>query len=325
MIHYAWIKCHTFAGKKYFCRKGKQLHAMNEIMKIDTVQQYNEYFGVETLHPLVSVIEGSKAKTLRYCRKLYNVYAVLLKDTNCGQLKYGQSIYDYQQGTMLFLAPGQVMGSEDDGRAHQPEGWVLVFHPEFLRGTPLAHIMKEYSYFSYNANEALHLSEQERQTIIECMEKIRTELQYPVDKYSKSLISDNIKLLLDYCVRFYDRQFITRENANHNILTRFEKLLDDYLTSDKSTENGMLSVQYCADKLSLSPNYLGDLIKKETGMSALKHIQQKMLDMAKERVFDTSKSISEISYELGFPYPQHFSRWFKKMTGCTPNEYRMTH
>ena len=271
---------------------------MNDIMKIDTVQQYNDYFGVETCHPLVSVIEGSKAKPLRYGRKLYGVYAVLLKDTVCGSLKYGQSIYDYQRGTMLFIAPGQVMGSEDDGQLHQPEGWILTFHPEFLRGTPLAGIMKEYSYFSYNANEALHLSEQERRTVIECMEKIRTELQYPVDKHSKPLITDNIKLLLDYCIRFYDRQFITRENANHDILTHFESLLDDYFASGKAARQGMPSVQQCADALYLSSNYFSDLVKKETGMSALKHIQQKMLDVAKERVFDSSKSISEISYEL---------------------------
>ena len=296
---------------------------MSDIMKIATVQQYNDYFGVETCHPLVSIIEGSKAKPLRYGRKLYGVYAVLLKDAVCGSLKSGQSIYDYQRGTMLFIAPGQVMGSEDDGQLHQPEGWILTFHPEFLRGTPLAGIMKAYSYFSYNANEALHLSEQERRTVIECMEKIRTELQYPVDKHSKSLITDNIKLLLDYCIRFYDRQFITRENANHDILTRFENLLDDYFASGKAATEGMPSVQQCADALCLSANYFSDLVKKETGMSALKHIRQKMLDVAKERVFDTSKSISEISYELGFPYPQHFSRWFKKMEGCTPNEYRM--
>lgn len=294
---------------------------MSDIMKIDTVQQYNDYFGVETCHPLVSIIEGSKAKPLRYGRKLYGVYAVLLKDAVCGSLKYGQSIYDYQRGTMLFIAPGQVMGSEDDGQLHQPEGWILTFHPEFLRGTPLAGIMKAYSYFSYNANEALHLSEQERRTVIECMEKIRTELQYPVDKHSKSLITDNIKLLLDYCIRFYDRQFITRENANHDILTRFENLLDDYFASGKAATEGMPSVQQCADALCLSANYFSDLVKKETGMA--KRIQQKMLDVAKERVFNTSKSISEISYELGFPYPQHFSRWFKKMAGCTPNEYRM--
>ena len=247
---------------------------MSEIMKIDTVLQYNDYFGVETLHLSVSVIEGCKAKPLRYCRKLYNLYAILLKDTDCGQLKYGQSCYDYRQGTMLFLAPGQIMGSEDDGRLHQPEGWVLAFHPEFLQKTPLARLIKEYSYFSYNANEALHLSEQERKIVLECMEKIRTELQHPIDKHSKSLITDNIKLLLDYCIRFYDRQFITRENVNHDILTRFES-------------------------------------------------QQKTLDIARERMSDTSKSIGEISYELGFPYPQHFSRWFKRMTGYTPNGYRM--
>ena len=295
---------------------------MSEIMKIDTVQQYNDYFGIETCHPLVSVIEGKKAKPLRFCKKLYNIYAILLKDTNCGNLKYGQSIYDYQKGTMHFLAPVQVMGAEDDGVLHQPEGWVLALHPELLRGTPLASLIREYSYFSYNANEALHLSEQERKTIIDCMEKIRIELQYPIDKHSKSLIIDNIKLLLDYCIRFYDRQFITRENVNKDILTRFENLLEDYFSSDAPAEKGMPSVQYCADKLCLSANYFSDLCRKETGMSALKHIQQKMFDVAKERVFNVSKSISEISYELGFPYPQHFSRWFKKMAGNTPNEYR---
>ena len=154
------------------------------------------------------------------------------------------------------------------------------------------------------------------------MEKVRTELQYPIDKHSKSLIIDNIKLLLDYCIRFYDRQFITRENANKDVLTRFESLLDDYSSSDAPDEKGMPTVQYCADKLCLSANYFSDLCRKETGMSALKHIQQKVLDVAKEQVFNTSKSISEISYELGFPYPQHFSRWFKKMAGITPNEYR---
>lgn len=307
--------------KPYICKETK-VRIMNEIMKIDTIQQYNDYFGVETLHPLVSVIEGSKAQPLRFCKKLYNVYAILLKDTNCGNLKYGQSIYDYRRGTMLFLAPGQVMGSEDDGQLHQPEGWVLAFHPEFLRGAPLARVMKEYSFFSYNANEALHLSEQERKTVIECMEKVRTELQHPIDRHSKPLITDNIKLLLDYCIRFYDRQFITRENINRDVLNRFEDLLDDYFSSDRLARCGMPSVQYCADRLCLSPNYFGDLLKKETGISALKHIQQKMLGVAKERVFDSSKSISEISYELGFSYPQHFSRWFKKMAGCTPNEYR---
>lgn len=295
---------------------------MSEITKIDTVQQYCDLFGIEALHPLISIVDCDKMQPIRHGRRLYNLYAVLLKDTECGTMSYGKSIYDYEKGTVLFAAPGQVMGAEDDGLLHQSAGWALVFHPELLRGTLLAKMMKGYSYFSYNANEALHLSEQERRTVIECVEKIQTELQHPIDKHSKSLIVDNLKLLLDYCVRFYDRQFITRENANHDILSRFENLLDEYFNSDKLAQDGIPSVQYCADKLCLSANYLGDLLKRETGLSALKHIQQKMLDVAKERVFNTQKSISEISYELGFPYPQHFSRWFKKMAGCTPNEYR---
>ncbi|WP_075560175.1 helix-turn-helix domain-containing protein [Parabacteroides timonensis] len=295
---------------------------MSEITRIDTVQQYNDYFGVETLHPLVSLIDGRKAKPLRFCHKLYNVYSVLLKDADCGNLRYGRSIYDYQKGTMLFLAPGQVMGSEDDGQLHQPEGWVLAFHPEFLRGTPLASIMKNYSYFSYNASEALHLSEQEREVVIGCMKGIEEELRHPIDKHSRALIIDTIKLLLDRCIRFYDRQFITRENMNSDLLARFEELLGDYFNSEQPTKGGIPTVQWCADKLCLSTNYFSDLVKKETGMSALKHIQQKALDVAKERILTTSKSISQISDSLGFPYPQHFTRWFKKMEGCTPNDYR---
>ena len=296
---------------------------MSEIMRLDTVRQYNDYFGIETLHPLVSVIEGRKAKPLHFCRKLYNIYAVLIKDSDCGSLKYVRSTYDYRQGAMLFIAPGQMMGSEDDGQPHQPEGWALAFHPELLKGTPLAKAMKDYNYFSYNANEALHLSAAERQTITGCMEKIREELQGTAsDKHSLPLIVDNIKLLLDYGLRFYDRQFATREKMNSDILARFESLLDDYFSNGKAATGGIPTVQYCADRLCLSANYMSDLLRKETGMSALKHIQQKVLNAARQQIFDTSKSISEISYELGFPYPQHFCRWFKKQTGLTPNEYR---
>lgn len=289
---------------------------------MDSVQQYNDYFGVETLHPLVSVIDGSKAKPLRFCRKLYNVYAVLLKDAECGSLKYGRSIYDYQKGTMLFIAPGQVMGSEDDGLLHQPEGWVLVFHPEFLRGTPLASILKEYSYFSYSSSEALHLSERERTVVVDCLKDIAEELCHPIDKHSHALIADGIKLLLDRCIRFYDRLFVTRETLNSDLLTRFESLLYEYFHSSDPLDHGIPTVQWCADKLCLSPNYFSDLVKKETGMSALKHIQQQALEVAKERMATTSESISQISYALGFPYPQHFTRWFRNMTGCTPSEYR---
>lgn len=293
-----------------------------EIKHIDTIEQYNEYFGVETLHPLVTVIDGHKAQPLRFCKKLYGIYTILLKDADCGSLKYGRSIYDYQRGAMLFIAPGQVMGSEDDGLLHQPEGWALAFHPELLRGTPLSSIMKDYTYFSYNASEALHLSEQERKVVLDCFTNIAEELRHPIDKHSRSLILDNIKLFLDRCIRFYGRQFITRENMNSDLLAQFERFLDNYFVIGKARSEGFPTVQMCADHLCLSANYFSDLMKKETGMSALKHIQQKALEIAKEKVIATMDPINIIADELGFQYPQHFSRWFKKMEGCTPNEYR---
>ena len=295
---------------------------MAQVRHINSIEEYNEYFGVETLHPLVTVIEGRKGKLLHYCPKCFNFYSIILKDVSSGSLKYGRSVYDYQNGAMIFIAPGQVMGSADDGKLHQPEGWILAFHPELLRGTSLANIMQDYSYFSYNANEALHLSEQERNTIVECMEKIRQELQGPVDKYSKKLIVDNIKLFLDYCIRFYDRQFIMRENQNSDLLARFELLLGSYFNSHLPLTEGLPTVQYCAKELSLSTNYFSDLLKKETGLSASKHIQMKILEIAKDKLFDGNKTISQIAYEMGFQYPQHFSRWFKKLEGQTPNEYR---
>ncbi len=295
---------------------------MGNIARIDTVQQYCDLFGIEALHPLVSVVNCYEVQPIRHSKKLYNIYAVLLKDTDCGTMNYGRSLYDYEKGSMLFVAPGQVMGSDDDGNLHQPAGWALMFHPELLRGTPLAHIMKDYSYFSYNANEALHLSELERKVVIECMENVAEELRHPIDKHSRSLIIDTIKLFLDRCIRFYDRQFITRENANSDLLSHFEVLLDNYYNSSLPTTAGVPTVQWCAEKLCLSTNYFSDLVKKETGMSAIKHIQQKVMDIAKERIVNTQKSISQVSDEMGFQYPQHFTRWFKKMEGCPPNEYR---
>ena len=297
---------------------------MEDVKHIHSIEEYNKYFGVETLHPLVTVIEGRKGKPLHFCKKYFNFYSIILKDVSCGSLKYGRSIYDYQAGAMLFVAPGQIMGSNDDGQLHQPEGWILAFHPELLRGSHLANIMKDYSYFSYNANEALHISERERNIIIDCMEKIKTELKSTIDKHSRALIIDNIKLFLDYCIRFYDRQFITRENQNNDLLARFEDLLNNYFHSNMPMQIGLPTVQYCADKLCLSTNYFSDLLKKETGLSAGKHIQQKILEIAKEKLYDTNKTISLIADEMGFQYPQHFSRWFKKLAGCTPNEYRAT-
>ncbi|MDP4209304.1 MAG: helix-turn-helix transcriptional regulator [Bacteroidota bacterium] len=295
---------------------------MDEILKLENVSQYNALMGQETLHPLVSVIDFSKSKSTEHLRMNFGFYTIFLKDVKCGDLKYGRNYYDYQEGTLVFIAPGQVVGIERKGEYFQPQGWALLFHPDLIRGTSLGRNIKEYTFFSYESYEALHLSERERQVVLDCLNKIDFELKHAIDKHSKALIANNIELLLNYCLRFYDRQFITRGNVNKDILMRFEKLLDDYFQSEKTQTEGLPTVRYCADHLNLSANYLGDLIKKETGKSPQEHIQLKLMDIAKERIFDRSKSVSEIAYELGFKHPQHFSRLFKKSVGYAPNEYR---
>ena len=296
---------------------------MKPIEHFEHVFEYNELLGVETLHPLVSVVDLSKSRKIRHMRHTFGFYALFLKDVKCGNLIYGRQYYDYQEGTIVAIAPRQVAGVEDNGEVFQPKGWALIFHPELLRGTSLGRHIRNYNFFSYEANEALHLSEQEREIVIDCLRKIRTETEHAVDKHTQRLITANIELLLDYCVRFYERQFITRSNVNNDILTRFEALLDDYFASELPQTEGLPSVKFCADRLHLSANYFGDLIKKETGRTAQEHIQSKLIDVAKERIFDTRRSVSEIAYEMGFRYPQHFTRLFKKVTGLTPKEYRM--
>ena len=294
---------------------------MDEILKLETITQYNSMRGVETLHPLVSVVDMSKATPTQSLRIHFGFYCVFLKEVNCGDLKYGCNYYDYQEGTLVFVAPGQIVGVNSK-EVVRPKGWALLFHPDLIRGTSLGHNMKDYSFFSYEVYEALHLSEKERQIVMDCLNKIDYELKQSIDKHSKTLIANNIELLLNYCMRFYDRQFITRGNVNKDILVKFENLLDHYFQSEIPQTVGLPTVKYFADQLHLSPNYFGDLIKKETGKSAQEHLQLRLMDLAKERMFDTSKTISEIAYELGFKHPQHFSRMFKNETGYTPVEYR---
>lgn len=295
---------------------------MNRIEHFEHVFEYNDLLGAETLHPLVSVIDLSKSRKIRHMRHTFGFYALFLKEVKCGNLIYGRQYYDYQEGTIVAIAPGQVAGVEDNGEVFQPKGWALVFHPELIRGTSLGRSIRSYSFFSYEANEALHLSEQEREIVVDCLHKIRTETEHAVDKHTRRLITANIELLLDYCVRFYERQFLTRTSVNNDLLIRFEKLLDAYFASDRPQSEGLPSVRYFAEQLHLSANYFGDLIKKETGRTAQDHIQLKLIDVAKERIFDTRKSVGEVAYELGFKYPQHFTRLFKKLTGLTPKEYR---
>lgn len=300
---------------------------MESVYRFDTVSEYNALNNHPTLHPLVSVIDFSKANPRSWggaknVRIYYGMYCIFLKDVKCGDLKYGRNYYDYQEGTLVFVSPGQIMEIENDGQVYQPKGHALVFHPDLMRNTSLAKSINEYNFFSYKANEALHLSERERQLVLDCFSKISYELQQNIDKHSKKLITSNIELFLNYCQRFYDRQFITRDNANKGILEKFEELLNGYFSSDKPQKIGLPSVAYFAEELHLSANYFGDLIKKETGRSAKEYIRIKMMNLAKNRIFDNSKTINEIAYELGFKYPQHFSRMFKNDTGFTPNEYR---
>lgn len=295
---------------------------MEEILKFDTISQYNTFNNHETLHPLVTVIDFSKAAPRRLKRTHFGFYLVLLKDVKCGDLRYGKNTYDYQEGTMVFLAPGQVVGGESTQELYQPKGYGIAFHSDLIRGTSLGRHIDDYSFFSYNVSEALHISERERQLVLDCFSKIQYELEHAVDKHSKILIADNIELLLNYCVRFYDRQFITRDNAHQGVLEKFESLLNGYFSSERPQTVGLPSVAYCANELNLSPNYFGDLVKKETGKTAHEFIQLKLIDEAKERIFDTNKSLSEIAYALGFKYPQHFTRVFKQYVGVTPMEYR---
>jgi AraC-like DNA-binding protein len=295
---------------------------MEQVNRIDTVNQYNAYAGVDTLHPLVSVVNFNEVPTIQHFRHYIGVYAVFLKNIKCGNMTYGCQPYDYEDGTLVFVSPGQIYGIDSDGKAIKPSGYALVFHPDLIKGTHLGKVIKDYSFFSYEVHEALHLSKKERKTIIDSLQKIAEEIEQNIDKHSKTLIVSNIELFLNYCTRFYDRQFITRNNVNKDILMRFEQLLNEYLASGKAKTEGLPSVAYCADQLHLSANYFGDLIKKETGHTALDYIQSKLINEAKSKIFDAGKSINEIAGELGFKYQQHFTRLFKQKTGFTPNEYR---
>lgn len=295
---------------------------MDEIIKIDSVDRYNKIFGLETLHPLVSVVDLSRATTWPMRAWFnYGVYALFLKDVKCGNIKYGRQYYDYQDGTVVCFAPGQVADLEMLPDI-QPAAHGLLFHPDLIRGTALGQEIRRYTFFSYETNEALHLSEEERRTVMDCLRKIEAELEHAIDKHSRRLITANIGLLLDYCMRFYERQFTTRCEVNKDIVIRFEQLLDDYFEGEAPQQEGLPSVKYFADKVCLSANYFGDMIRRQTGQTASEYIQNKLIDRAKEALLSSDKTMSQIAYDLGFQYPQHFSRMFKRIAGCTPNEYR---
>ena len=297
---------------------------MEQLLTIDSIEAYNRFFGFETRHPLVAVIDMSRVDPDRLPPEVsydYRVYALFLKQTYCGDITYGRQPYDYQEGTVTSFAPGQVVHVRF-AQDYKPNARGLLFHPDLIRGTSLGRGIGQYSFFDYSSREALHLSDDEKEIFADCLKKIEMELERPIDQHSKQLICRNIELLLDYCMRFYDRQFITRKAVNRDVLTKFEEELDNYFFGNTAAANGLPSVKYFAERCFLSPNYFGDLIKKETGRTPQEYIQAKIINLAKEELLGTTKTVNEISYGLGFQYSQHFNRYFKRSTGMTPNEYR---
>lgn len=299
---------------------------MSDIISIHTIGDIHAAIGyAKPRHPLVSVIDLSKMDGLGHdgSRLKASFYVVMFKaKIPDGKFRYGREYYDFQEGTVMFLAPEQVIQFEGETEGQNAEGWALLFHPDFLRTSPLAEKIRHYSFFAYEANEALHLSDQEKQTLTDCVHKIDVELAQAIDQHSQTLILSNIELLLNYCVRYYDRQFITRHHVHHDVVGRFENLLLAYFNSGAAEEHGLPTVKYCAEQMNLSPNYLSDLLKKETGKNTQEHIHYFLIEKAKTMLLGSDASVSEIAYRLGFEYPQYFSKIFKAKTGLTPAGYR---
>lgn len=303
---------------------------MENIITIDSISQVHQALGLaKPKHPLVTVVYASESQgvaNLRGMKVVNNLFQITLKHTWCGSLRYGKNAYDYEEGTLTFTAPGQVTVFEGEPPTENagPEGWALLFHPDLIRKSSLGGKMNSYTFFSYDVNEALHLSEDERKTIEELLVKIQKEYSQNLDAHSQNLIISNIELMLDYCVRFYDRQFYTRTNLNSDIVSKFEQLLRGYYDAAPAHYAGIPNVGFCAKELHISPNYLSDLLKKETGKSAKEHINLYVIERAKNSLLNSASSISEIGYALGFEYPQHFSAFFKTRTGISPSEYRQS-
>ena len=275
-------------------------------------------------HPLVSVIDhcdfykSYHSKADVFYR--FGFYTISCKKID-GLLKYGKGHYDFNEGSLLFTAPDQVIGSGPDVKVE--EGWALFIHPDLIHGTELGRKIHQYSFFNYEINEALHISEEEKQIIKDCVAKIEKEYAQNIDKHSQGLIVSNIELLLNYCNRFYDRQFYTRAKVNSDVVQQFEKLLKDYFSQNNLIETGLPNVGYFASRLNLSPNYLSDLLGKFTGKTTQEHIHLELIDKAKTMLWGTNQSISEIAYGLGFEHPSHFTKIFKTKTGKSPSEYRL--
>lgn len=297
-----------------------------DIIKIRSISQFHELVGLEKpKHPLISIIDVSKVKLdNKWLGKRFSssLYTIALKDASCA-FEYGRNHYDFNEGVMIFTGPDQVMKSNQEQPVNPINGWMIYFHPDLIRNTSLGGIIENYSFFSYDVHEALHLSDEEQTLVTDIMKMIRQEVKERIDNHSQRVIVSSLELLLNLCTRFYERQFNTRTSKNKDIVSQMESLLKDYYQSGKLAEIGQPSIQFCANELHLSPNYLSDLLKKETGRSAKDHINDFVVDKAKTLLLGSTDSIGEIAYSLGYNYPHYFSRFFKSKTGFTPQEYRI--
>ena len=295
-------------------------YAMAKIMKIRNVGDYSRYVGHTDRHPLVSVIDYAEVSPVRHSLNNYSVYGIFFHDEAEIDLAYGCGKYDYKKGTVICVAPGQIGGKEDNGEQVMLTGWALLFHPDLLHATHLEKAIKNYSFFDYRVNEALHMTDEEHGILTSLMRQIRDELQKRPDELQNAISVGYIELMLNFCQRFYNRQFITRKLENSDILMKFDSLLRDYYEEKTQLTLGIPTVQYCADKLCMSPNYFGDMIKKTTGDTASNYIRQYVIQRAKSD-FATGASIAQVADGLGFEYPQHLSRMFKRQEGLSPKEY----
>ena len=299
---------------------------MGEMVRLKSISEVHSFYNLpKPKHPLVSLIYFDKeildAEYGDYTY-VFDFYQISLKEGVQGKLSYGRNSYDFEEGTMAFLKPDQTVKVEASEMAENSGGWMLLVHPDLLRKSELGNTIDNYSFFSYDANEALHVSDDEKKTVTELVDKIEKEYNQNIDRHSQTLIISNIELLLNYCTRFYDRQFYTRTNLNQDYVTKFESFLKKYFDDQRQLESGIPSVALCGEEMNMSGHYLSDLLKKETGMSAQEHIHQYIINKAKNLLLISTDSISQIAYDLGYEYPQHFSKIFKSKTGMTPAEYR---
>lgn len=293
----------------------------NPIVKIDSIDAYNKLYGLKTLHPLVTVIDLKRATcSVNHVQMDYGVYALYLKQGAKCSIRYGRRKYDYQEGTVVSFSPGQLIDVDMAEDEMAPDVIGLMFHPDLIYGTPLAEKISEFKFFDYSEMESLHLSEDERGKILHCLDMVSRELEHPVDTHSASLLAANIQVLLEYMDRFYDRQFATRHKVNSDIVAQFQRELKMYYKDD--TVRAIPTVAYFADRASLSPGYFGDLVRKETGLTPKEIITRHVVAHAKQLLVRSTDDVSQIAYALGYDYPAHFTRIFKRVTGQSPTEFR---